>query len=79
MLEALTEEKWVEDIPGGEIDMAALTQYLDLWDILNSVELNEDIPDRHIWRFSSSRQYTTKSAYDTLFQGAISFEPFERI
>jgi hypothetical protein len=39
MLEALTEEKWVEDIPGGEISMAALIQYLDLWDILNSVEL----------------------------------------
>jgi hypothetical protein len=77
--EALIEEKWVEDIPGGEIDMAALTQYLELWDILNSVELNEDIPNRHIWRFSSSGQYAAKSAYDTLFQGAISFEPFERI
>jgi hypothetical protein len=59
--------------------MAALTQYLELWDILNSVELNEDIPNRHIWRFSSSGQYAAKSAYDTLFQGAISFEPFERI
>jgi hypothetical protein len=79
MLEALTEEKWVEDIPGGEISMAALIQYLDLWDILNSVELDEDIPDKHICRFSSSGQYTTKSAYDTLFQGAIPFEPFERI
>jgi hypothetical protein len=78
-LEALTEEKWVEDIPEGEIDMAALIQYLDLWDILNLVQLNEDIPDRHIWRFSSSGQYTAKSAYDALFQGAISFQPFERI
>ena len=73
VLEALTEEKW------GEICTTALNQYLDLWDILNSVELNEDIPNRHIWRLSSSGQYTAKSAYDTLFQGAISFEPFERI
>jgi hypothetical protein len=48
VLEALTEEKWVEDIPEGEIDMAAMIQYLDLWDILNSFQLNEDIPDRHI-------------------------------
>jgi hypothetical protein len=67
VLEALTEEKWVEDIPEGEIDMAALIQYLDLWDILSLVQLNEDIPDRHIWRFSSSGQYTAKSAYDALF------------
>lgn len=43
------------------------------------MELNENIPDKHIWRLSSSGQYTAKSAYDTLFQAAISFEPFERI
>jgi hypothetical protein len=78
VLEALTEDKWVEDIQG-EIGTTALFQYLDLWDVLISVELNENIPDKHIWRFSSSGQCTAKSAYDTLFQGAISFEPFERI
>jgi hypothetical protein len=50
VLEALTEEKWVEDIQG-EVGMTALFQYLDLWDVLNLVELNENIPDKHIWRF----------------------------
>jgi hypothetical protein len=43
------------------------------------VELNESIPDKHVWRLSSSGQYTAKSAYTALFYGAISFEPFERI
>jgi len=78
VLEALTEEKWIEDIQG-ETCMTALFQYLELWDIMNSVELNDNIPDKHIWRLSSSGQYTTKSVYDTLFQGAISFELFEII
>jgi len=63
----------------GGIGTTALFQYHDLWDILNGVELNEEIPDRHIWRFSSSGKYSAKSAYDMLFQGAIPFEPFERI
>ena len=78
MLEALTEEKWIENIHG-EVCTIALFQYLDLWDIMNSVELNESIPFKHVWRLSSSGQYTTKSAYDTLFQGVVSFEPNERI
>jgi len=78
VLEALSEKKWTEDIQG-EICMTALNQYLDLWDVMNSVELNENIPDKHIWRLSSSGKYTAKSAYDTLFQGAIFFEPYERI
>ena len=67
-----------EDIQG-EICMTALNQYLNLWDVMNSVELNENILDKHIWRLSSSGKYTAKSAYDTLFPGAIFFEPYERI
>ena len=50
---ALTKEKWIEDIQG-DTCMTALFQYLDLWDIMNYVELNENIPDKHIWRLSSS-------------------------
>jgi hypothetical protein len=56
-----------------------LIQYLDLWDILNGVELNEEIPDKHILRLFASGKYTAKSTYHTLFQGAIFFEPYERI
>jgi len=76
--EALVGEKWTEDIQG-EIDVAALSQYLNLWDILHEVELNEEVPDKHVWRFSASGSYLAKSAYDMLFQGAIIFEPYERI
>ena len=66
VLKALTEEKWTEDIQG-EIGSTALIQYLELWDILNGVELNEEIPDKQTWRLSTLGKYTTKNAYDTLF------------
>ena len=39
----------------------------------------EGIPDRHIWRFSDSGEYSAKSAYEILFQGAVYFGPAQRI
>lgn len=42
------ENRWIEDLQG-EVDVAALTQYVHLWDILSRVELNESIPDKHVW------------------------------
>jgi hypothetical protein len=70
----LEEEKWLDDIQG-EISV----EYLELWDLLEGVVLQEGVPDRHIWRLSSSGEYTAKSACDALFEGAISFSPYERI
>ena len=75
---ALDEEKWLEDIQG-EISAQALMEYFELWDLLEGVVLQEGIPDRHIWRLSASGEYTAKSAYDALFEGALSFAPYERI
>jgi len=70
VLNAISENKWIEDIRG-EIPAQALTEYLVLWDTLEGHVLQEGIPDKHI--------YTAKSAYDILFEGAISFAPYERI
>ena len=35
--------------------------------------------DSHIWKFSASGQYSAKPAYDTMFIGAILFQPWEMI
>jgi hypothetical protein len=75
---ALDEMKWTEDIQG-EIPVQTLMEYLELWDMLEDISVQEGIPDRHIWRLSASGKYTAKSAYDALFEGALSFAPFERI
>jgi hypothetical protein len=77
--EALTEDMWLEDIQG-EIPLEPLLDFLELWDVLEEVQLQQEgTPDKHLWRFSSTGTYTAKSAYDALFQGATSFAPYERI
>jgi hypothetical protein len=75
---ALDEMKWTEDIQG-EIPVQTLMEYFELWDMLENIILQEGIPDRHIWRLSASGKYTAKSTYDALFEGALSFAPYERI
>ena len=75
---ALDEMKWTEDIQG-EIPVQALMEYLELWDMLEDISVQEGIPDRHIWRLSASGKYTAKSTYGALFEGAPSFAPFEHI
>jgi hypothetical protein len=78
VMAALDEEKWLEDIQG-EISVQALMEYLELWDILEGMVLQEGIPDRRIWRLSASGEYTAKSTYDAFFEGTLSFDPYERI
>jgi len=43
------------------------------------VELQPDIEYTHIWQFSATGQYSTKSAYKALFIGSTHFSPWERI
>jgi len=78
VLEALINEKWIEDIQGS-ISPEALMEYLVLWDVISEVDLHVGVQDKHIWRLSTSGQYTARSAYDALFQGGIYFRPYERI
>jgi len=54
-------------------------EYLALWDLLSEVSLQLNEEDTHVWQFSASGQYTSKSAYEALFIGATSFGPWERI
>ena len=69
VFQALNNRTWVSDIRG------ALTVQV----LLSYVELQPDVEDTHIWTFSTTGQYTTKSAYEALFIGAIQFGPRERI
>jgi hypothetical protein len=76
--EALSNEAWLDDLQGN-ISVEALMEFLEIWDIASNMVLTPETPDKHIWRLSSSGQYTSKSAYDALFEGAILFEPYQRI
>ncbi|WVZ81464.1 hypothetical protein U9M48_028839 [Paspalum notatum var. saurae] len=66
------------DIQGG-FSVITLSEYLNLWNLLVEVELQENVQDTHRWRLTSSGQYLSKSAYINLFQGSIVFEAWERL
>jgi hypothetical protein len=74
--DALCHGKWLEDIQG-EISVEALMEFLELWDVLSDVELQEGIHDKHVWRLSGSGEYTAKSAYEAIFQGTIFSDPMK--
>lgn len=76
--EALTNYFWIHDIQGA-ITVGVLAKYLDLWDLLSEIVLQSGIQDIHRWRFSSSGQYSAKSAYEIFFQGSVQFQSWERI
>jgi len=76
--DALHNRRWVSDIRGA-LTVNVLIEYIHLWKSLSGVVLQPDVDDTHIWQFSASGQYSTKSAYEALFTGAIHFKPWERI
>ena len=78
VFQALNNRTWVSDIRGA-LTVQVLIEYINLWELLSYVELQPDVEDTHIWTFSTTGQYTTKSAYEALFIGAIQSGPWERI
>jgi hypothetical protein len=76
--EALNDWRWVSDIHA-TVTVQLILEFMNLCEIMAEVSLQSGVPDKHIWRFSSSVIYSAKSAYNALFQGVISFGPWERI
>jgi hypothetical protein len=63
----------------GALSLLVLVEYFDLFQELQQVELQPGVPDEHIWKLLSTGQLSSKSAYTAMFQGAISFEPAQRV
>jgi hypothetical protein len=78
VLEALTENRWISDIRGA-ITVGIIVDYLHLWDILLTVELQMGTRDTHYWRFATNKQYSMKLACEGFFGESVQFEPFEKI
>jgi hypothetical protein len=78
VVEALTEWRLVSDIHVAAT-VQLIIEFLNLCSLLAEVSLQPIVPDKHIWRLSSSRLYSAKLAYMDLFQGSIIFNPWERI
>jgi hypothetical protein len=75
--EAFLERRWPRDIQAG-LSLVGLYEYFQLWDALLEVNLSDD-NDQHSWRWEASGSFSTKSAYQAFFNGAITFEPWRRL
>jgi hypothetical protein len=76
--EALTDRRWLTDIRGA-VSVGVLVDFLDLWDILSSINLLQNQEDKHIFRFATDGKYSAKAAYESLFIGSTNFGHWERI
>ncbi|WVZ91046.1 LOW QUALITY PROTEIN: hypothetical protein U9M48_037269 [Paspalum notatum var. saurae] len=75
--QALTSRRWVADIQGA-LTTQVLVKYLKLWGLVEAFTLQPTIPDQHIWKLTSSGQYSSKSAYNAFFLGSVKFAPWKR-
>jgi len=75
--EALHDLTWVSDIRGA-LGWLGLVEYLELWDVLTDVVL-QDTEDIHHWKFEASGLFSSRSAYRAFFAGSMGFEPWKRL
>lgn len=66
--EALLNRRWVRDITGAHT-IPVLCDYVQLWEILEMVQLNPFEANCFIWRWSPDSQYSVSSAYRSFFIG----------
>ncbi|WVZ50907.1 hypothetical protein U9M48_002113, partial [Paspalum notatum var. saurae] len=75
--QALHNRAWASDFVGA-FTVQFLVEFLQLWDVVEEVTLGEG-PDQHLWKFTQSGCYTSKSAYSAFFEGSIKFRPWRLI
>ncbi|PVH65738.1 hypothetical protein PAHAL_1G065700 [Panicum hallii] len=68
--QALADRRWIREIRGG-LSVQAIVEYLQLWNRFESVQLQNGVSDKIIWRWTASGEYSAKSAYNMLRQGSI--------
>ncbi|WVZ94677.1 hypothetical protein U9M48_040542 [Paspalum notatum var. saurae] len=76
--QGLQDRSWVHDIRGA-LSVQVLVEYLQLWNLIDNVELQHDTLDQHTWRLSNLGIYSSKSAYEAFFTGTIKFSPWRCI
>jgi hypothetical protein len=50
-----------------------------IWDIIDSIVLQHEVPDQFRWKLTQSGSYSSKSAYAAFFVGTIKMGPWKRI
>jgi hypothetical protein len=74
---ALLNRGWVSDIIGA-LTVQLLIAFLPIWDLVDGMVLQPDVPDQHRWKLTQSGNYISKSAYSAFFEGSIKFGPWRK-
>jgi hypothetical protein len=74
----LQNHAWVSYIQGA-LTIDIIVDYIQLWELINELQRLYEVEDAHKWRLDSAGQYSSKSAYNNLFLGAMLFVSCERI
>jgi hypothetical protein len=69
--EALQNMSWIADFRGA-LTVAIILEFVELYQRLDEVVLQEGVSDTHIWKLLASGQFSNSSAYRALFQGGCS-------
>ena len=77
MVQALNNWDWVADVRG-VFTVQVLAEYLQIRDLVDVLVLQQDVPDQHRWKLSSSSSYSSKSAYQAFFLGDYQICPMEK-
>jgi hypothetical protein len=75
---ALANRSWLNDIKGA-LTVEVLADFLDLWDVILTVNINPQREDKHIFSFAHNGKYSAKVAYESLFIGSTYFEHCDRV
>jgi hypothetical protein len=67
--DGLTENTWIKDIHAGYVTVEVCSQRIQVWEALEGVERDVNIPNQFIWKGSRTGVYTTKGTYMMLCQG----------
>ncbi|WVZ51606.1 hypothetical protein U9M48_002735, partial [Paspalum notatum var. saurae] len=76
--QALHNRSWVSDIRGA-LSVHVLTEYLLVWELVDHLALQPDIPNQHRWKLAQSGCYSSRLAYAAFFEGTVKFGPWKRI
>nr|TKV94844.1 hypothetical protein SEVIR_9G322550v2 [Setaria viridis] len=76
--EALHDGRWIRDITGS-LSVAAIVDYLQIWDAVTAIQLAPEREDRFMRRWTANGTYTARSAYKMLHQGTIPLRGANRI
>jgi hypothetical protein len=76
--DALDDKRWIQDITG-TFTVAAISEYLSFWQVLEAVQLQPGVKNNLKWKWTPDATYSAKSAYLMLFQGSERFEGAKQI